>query len=40
MAAPVVPTRLAIAVPKTRMPALVNGVPRKFPVIKMPPATT
>ena len=29
MAAPVVPTRLAIAAPKARMPALVHGVPRK-----------
>ena len=31
---------LAIAVPNSRTPALTNGVPRKVPVIRMPPATT
>lgn len=40
MAAPVVPTMLAMAVPSTRMPAFTSGLPRKVPVINMPPATT
>ena len=40
MAAPVVPTMLAIAVPSTRMPAFTSGPPRKVPVTRMPPATT
>ena len=39
MAAPVVPTRLAITVPTSRSPALAIGVPRRFPVTRMPPAT-
>ena len=40
MAAPVVPTRLAMAVPSSRMPALTSGPPRSVPVINIPPATT
>ena len=40
MAAPVVPTMLAINVPKARTLALSAGVPRRSPVMRMPPATT
>ena len=40
MAAPVVPTTLAIAVPKTRIAVLTSGVPRRLPVTRIPPATT
>ena len=40
MAAPVVPTTLAIKVPKASIAALTSGVPRSAPVTKMPPATT
>ena len=40
MAAPVVPTMLAISVPKASRPVLTGGVPRSAPVTRMPPATT
>jgi hypothetical protein len=40
MAAPVVPTTLAIKVPKASIAALTRGVPRSSPLTKMPPATT
>ena len=40
MAAPVVPTMLAISVPNARIAVLVSGVPRNVPVTMMPPATT
>ena len=40
MAAPVVPTTLAIKVPKASSAALTSGVPRSAPVTRMPPATT
>ena len=40
MAAPVVPTTLAISVPKARIAVLTIGVPRRLPVTRMPPATT
>ncbi len=40
MAAPVVPTTLAISVPKASMIALTSGVPRNVPATKIPPATT
>ena len=39
IAAPVVPTRLAIAVPKARIAVLTSGVPRSVPVTRIPPAT-
>ena len=40
MAAPVVPTTLAISVPSARIAVLTSGVPRRLPVTRMPPATT
>ena len=40
MAAPVVPTTLAISVPKRSVSALTSGVPRTVPETTMPPATT
>ena len=40
MAAPVVPTTLAISVPKASRLVLTSGVPRSAPVTKIPPATT
>ena len=40
MAAPVVPTMLAISAPNTSTAALTSGVPRSVPVSMMPPATT
>ena len=40
MAAPVVPTTLAIKVPKASIAVLTMGVPRNSPVTRMPPATT
>ena len=40
MAAPVVPTTLAIKVPNVSNSALTNGVPRKVPSSRIPPATT
>ena len=40
MAAPVVPTTLAITVPKASIAVLMSGVPRNSPVTKIPPATT
>ena len=40
MAAPVVPTTLAMSVPKRSVSALTSGVPRKVPETTMPPATT
>jgi hypothetical protein len=40
MAAPVVPTTLAITVPNAISAVLSTGVPRMLPVTKMPPATT
>jgi hypothetical protein len=40
IAAPVVPTMLAISVPNARIVVLVSGVPRSSPVTRMPPATT
>ena len=38
--APVVPTKLADKVPAASIAVLVPGVPTKFPLIRMPPATT
>jgi hypothetical protein len=40
IAAPVVPTTLAIKVPNASIAVLTSGVPRSSPVTKMPPATT
>ncbi len=40
MAAPVVPTMLAISVPNASSTVLTSGVPRRLPVTRMPPATT
>ena len=39
MAAPVVPTMLAIKVPSARMAVLFHGVPLMSPLTTMPPAT-
>ncbi len=39
IAAPVVPTMLAITEPSARMAALFQGVPRILPLTKIPPAT-
>ena len=39
IAAPVVPTMLAINVPSASTAVLINGVPGKLPVTRMPPAT-
>ena len=39
MAAPVVPTMLAIPVPSASIAVFVHGVPRMVPVTRMPPAT-
>ena len=39
MAAPVVPTTLAMSVPKASTPALLHGLPPRWPVINSPPAT-
>ena len=38
--APVVPSRLAAAVPSARIARLVSGVPTRLPATRMPPATT
>jgi hypothetical protein len=40
MAAPVVPTTLAIMVPNVRIAVFTSGVPRRLPVTRMPPAIT
>ena len=40
IAAPVVPTTLAMSVPNARIAPLTSGVPRRLPVTRMPPATT
>jgi len=40
MAAPVVPTTLALNVPNASIAVLTSGVPRNSPLSRIPPATT